>query len=69
MVLRLATVALVLASLAGCVTTKGGNFCQIAKPIYLSHKTIEGLSDAEVKQALAYLKKGQALCGWHPSHS
>lgn len=52
-----------LIALAGCQTTKG-NFCSIAKPIRPSHAQVEKMTDAQVKELLAYLKKGERLCGW-----
>lgn len=52
--------------LAGCTTTKGGNFCQISSPMRLSSQAVDALSDAEVKQLLAHNKRGVKLCGWHP---
>lgn len=65
MVKRLILAAMLVA-VAGCTTTKGGNFCQISQPIRLSSKTVDSLSDDEAKQLLSYLKKGEKLCGWHP---
>lgn len=52
-----------LLAVAGCVT-KGGSFCDIARPIRLSPATIDAMTDAEVEEALAHDLKGQRLCGW-----
>lgn len=59
-----ALAALTLLILAGCMTTKGGSFCDIAHPIRLSAATIDAMTDDEVKQALALNRKGARLCGW-----
>ena len=38
--------------------TTGGTFCDIAKPIRLSHEAIAAMSDQEVADALAHDRKG-----------
>lgn len=62
MVARIALVALLL--LAGCQTIPKGSFCGIAKPIRPSQKTIDAMSDREVKELLSYLETGRKLCKW-----
>lgn len=62
--MKLAAIAL-LTMIAGCQTS-GGTFCAIAKPHRFTAASIAALSDAEVKQELAFNKTGQKLCGWRP---
>lgn len=54
-----------LLALTACQTT-GGSWCDIAKPIRLSHAVIDVMSDVEVNAVLAQNEKGQKLCGWKP---
>lgn len=51
--------------LAAC-QTPAGNWCDIAKPIRLSHEAIDVMSDADVASVLAHNKKGATMCGWRP---
>lgn len=51
--------------LAACQTS-AGDWCDIAKPIRLSHEVIDIMSDNEVAAALAHNRKGEAMCGWKP---
>lgn len=51
--------------LAGCVTTSGGDFCRVAKPIYLD--TLDGKTTAEKRAILEHNSKGEALCKWGPA--
>lgn len=60
-----AVVVAVLLVLAACQTPVG-DWCDIAKPIRLSHETIDAMSDAEVAAVLAHNRKGAAMCGWKP---
>lgn len=51
--------------LASCATQKPtGSYCDIARPLRLSERTIDVMTDAEVRDVLAHNKKGAALCGW-----
>lgn len=56
-------IILVLA-LAGCQTTTGGSYCDIAKPIRLSASSVDSLTDREVEAVLAHNATGARLCGW-----
>lgn len=51
--------------LAGCATTQtAGSYCDIARPLRLSEKTISVMSDAEVRDVLKHNSVGQRLCHW-----
>lgn len=63
MVKVLALAALV--ALAGC-QTPSGDFCDISRPLRLSAATVDAMTDQEVAVALAFNKRGEALCGWRP---
>ncbi len=52
--------------LAACTTVSRGNFCDVEHPVRFSLSTIDAMTDAEVKDALAHNRKGEALCGWKP---
>lgn len=56
-------VLIALLSIPGCSLT-GGSFCSIAKPHRFADATVNIMSEAEIKQELAYDKTGQELCGW-----
>lgn len=60
-----AVTVVVLLTLAACQTISG-DFCDIAKPIRLSHEAIDAMTDGEVAAALAHNRKGEAMCGWRP---
>lgn len=64
MVPRLIFAAVIATFLTGCQTTGKGDFCDIAKPIRLTSEQIDKLSDAQVKELLAFNEKGSRLCGW-----
>ncbi len=53
----------ILILLTSCSLT-GGSFCAIATPHRFADSTVNTMSDAEVKQELAYNKTGEKLCGW-----
>ncbi|MGN6773172.1 MAG: hypothetical protein ACTHJQ_25485 [Rhizobiaceae bacterium] len=59
----LSLAALCLTTLVSCTTTSG-SFCSISHPIRLSKKTVDALTDAEVKEILTHNRTGQKLCGW-----
>lgn len=46
--------------------TPAGDWCDIARPIRLSHDAIDAMSDADVAAVLAHNRKGAAMCGWKP---
>lgn len=50
--------------LAGCQSTSGGSYCDIARPIRLSAGTVDAMSDREVEAVLAHNETGRRLCGW-----
>lgn len=54
---------LIAVSIAGCASPSG-NFCTVAKPIYLD--TLEGKNSAEKRDILSHNDKGERLCGWRP---
>lgn len=58
-------VLVALLALTACQTT-GGSWCDIAKPIRLSHAAIDAMSDAEVNAVLAHNEKLAKLCGVRP---
>ncbi|MDX8541058.1 MULTISPECIES: hypothetical protein [Mesorhizobium] len=58
-------VMLLAAALAGCTTSTGG-FCAVSRPLRLSAKAVDALSDEEARALLAHNRKGQKLCGWRP---
>lgn len=60
-----AVTVVVLLALAACQTSSG-DWCDIAKPIRLSHEAIDAMSDSEVAAVLAHNRKGEAMCGWRP---
>lgn len=60
---RIALLAALL--LAGC-TTASGDYCDIAKPIYMSNGTIDVMTDAETQAVLRHNLAGSALCRWQP---
>ena len=71
MVARLATLSTVTALLftvgvllSACATTTGGDFCRVEHPIRPTKATIDAMSDAEIRDALAHNLKGVKLCGW-----
>lgn len=41
-----------------------GDYCDVAKPIRLSHATVAVMSDAEVAAVLSENRKGESLCHW-----
>lgn len=49
---------------SGCVTTKGGNYCDIARAVR-PHKE-DVLSEATKRGMLAELKKLERFCGVRP---
>lgn len=52
---------------AGCSSTTGGQFCQVAKePMRPTPADVEVISDRLVGQILTYNETGAALCGWAP---
>lgn len=51
--------------LAACQTS-AGDWCDIAKPIRLSHDAIDAMSDVDIAAVLAHNRKGAAMCGWRP---
>jgi len=61
---RIALMALMLLSLAGCAANGQGtdSFCLVAKPIYFSTKDL--LSDRTERAIIAHNEKGAALCQW-----
>jgi hypothetical protein len=63
MVRKEAVIFSVLLVLTSCSLT-GGSFCTLAKPHRFNDATVNVMTDAEVKQELAYNKTGQELCGW-----
>lgn len=65
-IMRATLAGLSLIFLVSCTTTGQGSFCDIAKPIRLSHAVIDAMSDVEVNAVLAQNEKGQKLCGWKP---
>lgn len=64
MVQRLAFLALLLI-LSACVTAKG-SFCDNAHPIRLPAKVIDQLTEAQLQEYVAYMRKGVKFCGWKP---
>ncbi|WP_027162320.1 hypothetical protein [Mesorhizobium sp. WSM1293] len=62
---KILTLAAVLALGAGCTTT-GGSFCKVEHPIRPTKAEVAMLSDASVAAILAHDRKGQQLCGWRP---
>jgi hypothetical protein len=52
--------------LASCTTAPRGSFCDIEHPFRFSLVTIDTMTDAEVRDALAHNRKGEKLCGWKP---
>lgn len=55
---------LIVSLLAGCQTTSGGTFCDIAKPVRLSSATVDAMTDREVEAVLTHNETGRKLCGW-----
>lgn len=49
--------------LTACQTT-GGSFCDLSRPIRLTDEQIAQLTDAQVRDFLAFNRKGAKLCGW-----
>lgn len=58
------TILLALLMLAACQSTSGGSYCDIAKPIRLSARTVDALTDREVEAVLTHNATGARLCGW-----
>jgi hypothetical protein len=54
------------AALVGCATSSGGSFCDLAKPLRLSHDQVDHLTDDQVRQFLGHNERGAKLCGWKP---
>jgi hypothetical protein len=52
-------------SVAGCGTIgPSGNFCDVAKPIYMH--SADDLTDATVDEIVNFDITGMKLCGWKP---
>lgn len=52
--------------LAGCTTTRGGQYCQVAREIRPAAADAVAISDTLVEQIIAHNETGAALCGWTP---
>lgn len=49
----------------GCQSlTPVHDYCQIAKPIFLSHGEAAKLSDATAREILTHNESGAKICGW-----
>ena len=53
---------------AGCSATSGtkpvGNFCDVARPIYLTQDAVHALSSERKRTILAHNEFGEKACGW-----
>lgn len=54
---------LALVAVAGCTTSRG-SFCAISQPWRVSKETIQTMTEAQVKAALAHNRYGAKACGW-----
>ena len=54
---------LALLALVGCQTSRG-SFCAISQPWRVSKETIQTMTEAQVKAALAHNEYGRRACGW-----
>lgn len=58
---RPCAISMILMSVAACETSSlGGDFCLIARPIYLAPEDTE----ATKRQIDEHNSKGEAVCGW-----
>lgn len=67
----LAAAALFALALAGCSTvptggSKGGSFCDNARPIRLTEKAVDALTHEQAVEAAAHNRFGAEACGWKP---
>ncbi len=60
MLLRLAPMIL----LAACATDGGGDFCMVARPIYVEQTDTFAADTA--RAILAHNETGARICGWRP---
>lgn len=57
--------------LSGCASvptggSKGGSFCDNARPIRLTPKAVDALTHEQVTEAAAHNRFGAEACGWTP---
>lgn len=53
-------------ALGACTSTQGGQFCQVAKPIYATPADAAVISDRLVRDLNKHNAVGAALCKWKP---
>lgn len=61
--------ALLAVALSGCVTTggsRGGSFCETARPQRPSKAEIRDMTPARQREVLAHNEFGAKACGWRP---
>lgn len=60
MLLRIAPLIL----LASCAVDGGGDFCLVARPIYMAAE--DHVADSTARAILAHNETGARQCGWRP---
>jgi len=61
-----ALILIAVLALTACTMTRGGNFCDLSKPIRPSQAVFEAMSEREIDAMLVHNRTGEKLCGWQP---
>jgi hypothetical protein len=62
--LRIVSIAFLALSAAACSQTQGGQFCQVARPIYATPADAAVISDRLVADLNKHNETGKSLCRW-----